>query len=86
MSEEENTNPGNNITHIHKEFITDTSERLSFTEQRLYNIESSLNHITQVDFPVINRKMDRLLDGMRELLNKPIKKIGVFRRFWAWLL
>ena len=82
---DEDTNPHNNITRIHKEFINDTSNRLSFTEQRLYNIEDSLNHITQIDFPVLNRKMDRVLDGIRELNNKTHIKLSLWQRFIIWL-
>jgi hypothetical protein len=56
-----------NVIQLHsKEFVIDTSDRLTFTEKRLYNIEDSLNHITQVEFPRLNGKLDRLLDGQRE--------------------
>jgi hypothetical protein len=65
-----------NVIQLHsKEFVIDTSDRLTFTEKRLYNIEDSLNHITQVEFPRLNGKLDRLLDGQREqtirLMNQP---------------
>lgn len=82
--DDENTPVPNNVVSIHKEFITDTSDRLTFTEQRLYNIEDSLNTILNIKLPVSDRKLDRILDCLRDM-NKPVKKVGVFRRFWSWL-
>lgn len=69
-----------NVIPIHKQFVIDTNDRLTFTEKRLYNIEDSINHITQIEFPRINGKLDRLLDGQREqnkhLMNKPKIKLS----------
>jgi hypothetical protein len=80
---DEDTPVPNNVINI-KPFVASTNERLSFTEQRLYNIEGSLNHITEIDFPVLNRKLDRILDSLRDM-NKPTIKIGLFKRIWAYL-
>lgn len=82
--DDENTPVPNNVVSIHKEFITDTSDRLTFTEQRLYNIEDSLNTILNIKLPVSDRKLDRILDCLRDM-NKPVKKVGAFRRLWNWL-
>lgn len=82
--DEENTPlPLANVINI-KPFVNSTNDRLTYTENRLYNIEDSLNTILNIKFPVVDRKLDRILDCLRDM-NKPVKKVGVFRRFWSWL-
>lgn len=85
---EENTPlPHNNVIPIHREFVIDASERLTKSEQRLYNLSDDVNRIVNVTLPVMDRKLDRILDGQRELnkhiMNQP--KYNV-KAIWAGLV
>ncbi len=77
----------NNVIPLHKDFITETADRLTFSEKKIYNISDDVNLILNVRLPVMDRKLDRILDGQREM-NKLIMKqsSGKLKAVWAGIV
>lgn len=61
------TNPGATIIPLHKDFIIDTSNRLSESERKLFNLADDVDLILNKKLPIMDRKLDRILDGQREI-------------------
>jgi hypothetical protein len=76
FEDEENTPTGNNVIPINgKEFIIDTNLRMSDNDRRIYNLSEDMNLVLNKHIPIMNSKLDRILDSQREinksLMNQP---------------